>query len=114
MTPEDNCETKVLERIYFGTDTPDGPVSEKDWQAFLKTFITRKFPNGLTVFKGSGQWLGNNQVIVKEPSYVVELIHEDRLLERESIEFIIENYKTQFKQEAVLDTRSNIEACLKR
>ena len=43
--------------LLFGTGKKDGSeVSEAEWQDFLATVITPKFPDGLTVLSGYGQW----------------------------------------------------------
>ena len=44
-------------RIFFGVDGDAGTVSETQWMQFLATEVTPRFPAGLTVFDGTGQWL---------------------------------------------------------
>src|SRR5690606_41197674 len=43
--------------LYFGTQRPGGaPVTEAEWAAFLDEKVTPRFPDGLTVLTGNGQW----------------------------------------------------------
>ena len=36
--------------LYFGLARPKGSVSELEWQIFLRDEVTRRFPDGLTVW----------------------------------------------------------------
>jgi hypothetical protein len=106
------CNKMTEERLYFGAESPQGRITTSDWQDFLKNVVTPKFPSGLTVIEAQGQWLGNNGVIVKEPSMIVEIIHHNSYAERKAIDEIVRVYKERFQQEAVLDTISGVQACL--
>ncbi len=48
--------------------------------------------------------------IVREPSNVLELVHEDDAASETAVRAIIDTYKTQFQQEAVLRIRA--ESCV--
>jgi Protein of unknown function (DUF3574) len=43
--------------LYFGLARPTGRVSEGQWQAFLRTKVTPRFPDGLTAWEADGQGL---------------------------------------------------------
>jgi hypothetical protein len=45
-------------RLYFGIGTTDAPDKSRDaeWQAFLDTEVTPRFPAGLSVLDVYGQW----------------------------------------------------------
>src|SRR6186713_1316477 len=43
--------------LYFGLSKQKGSVSELEWQMFLRDEVTRRFPEGLTVWQAEGQWL---------------------------------------------------------
>ena len=98
------------ESIYFGTGKKDGYVTSSEWSAFLDKTVTPKFPDGLTVTEASGQWKGNDGMIVKEPSYVLTIIHDDSKANSDAIVKIMDTYKTQFQQESVLRVTSK--ACV--
>ena len=65
---------RVVLRLYFGTASPQGQVSPADFEAFLDTAVTPRFPAGLTVYSADGQWRGADGKLVKEKSKVVEII----------------------------------------
>ena len=94
--------------LYFGTATPDGTVSAAEWDAFLRDTVTPRFPEGLTVFSGAGQWRGADGVIVREASYVLELGHGGGASVERDIAAIIAEYKSRFRQEAVMRASSPV------
>src|SRR5258705_3603538 len=61
--------------LLFGASRQDGlAVGEVEWQAFLDAEVTPRFPNGLTVLTGYGQWQSGNR-IGKEGSRLVLIWH---------------------------------------
>ena len=46
---------RIRTTLYFGLSRPKGSVSELDWQIFLRDEVTRRFPDGLTVWQAEGQ-----------------------------------------------------------
>ena len=43
--------------LYFGTTKADGTAyTEEEWMTFLANEVTPRFPDGLTVLTGVGQW----------------------------------------------------------
>ncbi len=105
------CSSQVLERLYLGSETPDGPVSDADWQEFLQKVVTTRFPAGLTVLEGHGQWLGADKKLVQEKSRIVEIIHEDDPIMDEAVEEVAAAYKERFQQEAVLVLKQKVDGC---
>ncbi|MBD2537162.1 DUF3574 domain-containing protein, partial [Nostoc flagelliforme FACHB-838] len=77
-------------------------VSESEFQTFVDSVITPRFPNGLTIFDASGQFQDSTGIIIEEPSKVISFIFEDTLDNETSINQIIEAYLQQFSQESVL------------
>jgi hypothetical protein len=53
-------------------------VSEAEWRAFLDDEVTPRFPHGLTVLNGAGQWQGEDDEIVQEQSKLVILLFRGR------------------------------------
>lgn len=98
--------------LYFGSAKPDGSVvTEEEFRQFLDQEITPRFPDGLTLFVGLGQFRGSNGVIVQERSMLVILLYPLPTKEsNEKIEQIREKYKTSFQQESVLrvDSRGRV------
>jgi len=91
--------------LYFGMDKPDGgKVSDEDWDKFLETEVTPRFPDGFTVLAGLGQYRDNSGKIVKEKSRVLILLYpkKARRENHEKIEQIRAAYIKLFQQESVL------------
>ena len=42
--------------LFFGTARPDGVVTDEEFNEFLDRIITPRFPDGLTLLKGDGQF----------------------------------------------------------
>lgn len=96
----------VADSLYFGTGTPSGHVTKRDWQRFLATVITPRFPKGVTSWIAAGQWQNRDGSLAREQSHVVLLIHDDSTEAERAISEIISIYKERFRQEAVLRVRS--------
>jgi hypothetical protein len=100
------ADRQVRDLLYFGSATPDGSVSAADWDAFLRDTVTPRFPDGLTVHAANGQWRGADGRIVREPSWVLELVHVDDARSEDAVDAIAEAYKSRFRQEAVMRVSS--------
>jgi hypothetical protein len=89
--------------LYFGLARPEGTaVSEQEWQAFLDETITPRFPDGLTILDGVGQWRGADGKISHERSKILVILHPiDQELTRKLDEIRIA-YKQKFNQESVI------------
>lgn len=96
--------------LFFGTDRVGmSPVSDPEWQQFVDTTITPRFPDGLTMFPASGQYLQGMMVgLIKEGSKVVVLLHDGSAGPSDTIEQIRTLYKAQFRQESVLRIDSGV------
>ena len=92
--------------LYCGTARAGGaiPVSEAQFLAFLDEQITPRFPDGLTLLKGDGQFKNSLGEIIKEDSFVLILFYSLDGFRDSSrrINEIRELYKEQFQQESVL------------
>ena len=91
--------------LYFGMDKPKGgEVTEEDWNKFLEAEVTPRFPDGLTVLEGYGQFKDSLGKIERENSRVLILLYtkKNRRAVNQKIEEIRNAYKKQFEQESVL------------
>jgi|HubBroStandDraft_4_1064222.scaffolds.fasta_scaffold704890_1 hypothetical protein len=89
--------------LLFGLGKPDGStVSEAEWQAFLATEITPRFPDGLTVLSAFGQWKGPSGVIAKESSRLLVVWYKRTSNTDANIESIRQAYKVRFGQASVM------------
>src|SRR5262245_21839447 len=74
--------------LFFGSAKPDGSVVTPDeFQRFLDAEITPRFPDGLTLLTGLGQFRGSNGQIARERSMLLILLYPKQD-ERESSEKI--------------------------
>jgi hypothetical protein len=79
-----------------------GEVSEEEWRTFLQAEVTPRFPDGLTVLAGYGQWRGRSGEVGREPSRVLVIWHRRGAGGEADVEAIRQAYKTQFGQESVM------------
>lgn len=103
---KDGDHLAIHDSLYFGTAKPDGVVSSEDWARFLESTVTPRFPQGLTSSRTSGQWRSADGEIVREDSHVLQLLHPDDAPTEKAIREVVDTYKTQFQQEAVMRIRS--------
>jgi Protein of unknown function (DUF3574) len=91
--------------LFFGTEKPDGSaVTDEEFRAFLDSQITPRFPDGLTLLKGDGQFRNSEGLIIKEESFVLILLYPVETFRDSSkrIESIRRCYLKTFQQESVL------------
>ena len=95
--------------LYFGTGRPDGSVvSDAEFQQFVDLQVTPRFPDGLTLLSGYGQFKNSVGVITKERSLVLILFYPPQMRDASKlIQEIREIYKAMFQQESVLRADSN-------
>jgi hypothetical protein len=75
-------------------------VTERRWSDFLAREVTPRFPDGLTVIDGAGQWRGKRG-LVRERSKLVLIVMPDDDAAREKIAAIVAGYKRRFRQDSV-------------
>jgi hypothetical protein len=97
-----------VERLYFGRNIGDtAVVSDSAWSGFVRTVLTPAFPEGATVWDAAGQWRAPNGSLVREPSYVVELVHLVTPDAEARVQRVVSDYKRLFAQESVLRLVTN-------
>ena len=100
---------EVVDRLFLGRDTPGGGrVSDEEWARFVAEVVTPRFPNGLTLWRAEGQWLGDDGSMAREPVMVLEIVHDGGAPPGAdaAIRAIAGEYKRRFRQEAVLHVRA--------
>jgi len=103
-------EQQQMDTLYFGTQKPDGSaaVTDTEWQRFLAEEITARFPSGLTTWEASGQWRDEHNVIERERTHIVQVVHPRSGDVEGRIAAIVALYKKRFAQEAVFRVRSDV------
>lgn len=97
-------EVWVRTELFFGSDRPDGSVvTEAEFRQFINEQITPRFPDGLTLLVGTGQFRGSTGVIVQERSMLLILLYPLQMRNgNRKIEEIREAYRRIFHQESVM------------
>lgn len=97
-------ETWVRTELFFGTDKPGPDVTDYQFNRFVDDTVTPRFPDGLTVLAGNGQWKGENGKVIKERSKVVVILYpvDGADASSKKIEEIRDAYEKKFQQESVL------------
>ena len=109
----DGLEPFVEFNFYFGLEKGDGSeVSEAEWRAFLAEEVTPRFPDGLTVFDASGQWLDTEaDRLYREGTKVLNVLVPVESAEeaKRALDEIADDYVERFDQQVVFKTSR--EAC---
>jgi hypothetical protein len=89
-------------QLFFGQNATPANVSEADFLKFVDEELTPRFPDGLTVLDGGGQWRSPEDKLIREASKVVLIVlpqHGDAI---GRIEAARAAYKARFHQDSVL------------
>lgn len=99
----DGAEEWSRYQLFLGRSTPSGEVvDDSAWSAFLRDTVTPRFPDGLTVIDGYGQWRDAEGEVHGERSTVLVILvppDEDATIR---IDEISHEYEQRFMQESVL------------
>ena len=109
MTCPEGWDRVAEYRLYFFFGRSDATgnsmaVSGEAWAQFLADTVTPRFPDGLTVTDGAGQWRSESGEISREQSKILTLLvwPDDAALQR--LNEIAAEYERRFDQESVLLT----------
>src|ERR1051325_10660695 len=92
-----------VERLYFGRNIGDtAMVSDTAWTRFTRDVLTPAFPEGATIWDAAGQWRDPSGVMVRERSFVVELVHLVTPDVESRVRRVIDAYKQRFAQQSAL------------
>ncbi|MER6531821.1 DUF3574 domain-containing protein [Streptomyces sp. NPDC001508] len=103
--PAAHRDAYIETTLYFGTERPGGgnAVTEAEFQRFLDTEVTPRFPDGLTVDEGRGQYRDRYGVIERERSYRVVVLYPAGAAPAAGarLDSIRDRYERVFGQESV-------------
>lgn len=90
-------------QLFMGRSGPGGEiVDEEDWETFLADTVTPRFPDGLTVLDGKGQWRGSDGQVKQERSKLLVILAQPGDDKMRLIDEVSDEYKRRFSQESVL------------
>ena len=90
-------------QLFFGRNIAGAPgVSEADFRKFVDEVLTPRFPDGLTVLDGGGQWRGEENRMIREASKVVMIVLPKGRDVTSRLEAARSAYKSRFHQDSVL------------
>lgn len=90
-------------RLFFGQTTTGRPwLSTVNFQKFVDEEITPRFPDGLTVMEGGGEWRGSENQLIREAAKVVVIVLPRRGDAERRIEAVRAAYKARFQQDSGL------------
>ncbi len=92
-------------RLYFGRSSAGVEVvSDEAWAAFLADTVTPRFPDGLTVVDGAGQWRDSAGVVQRERTKMLIILTSPGEEGMRLTDEIAQEYESRFSQETVLRT----------
>jgi Protein of unknown function (DUF3574) len=99
------AESFARTELFFGLSRPGGVITDEDFKAFVDASVTPRFPDGLTLLSGVGQFREASGTIIVEGSKLLILLYprHDPQASRK-IEAIRSDYRYQFQQQSVLRT----------
>ena len=90
-------------QLFFGREVAGKPaVSEAAFRRFMDEEVTPRFPDGLTVLDGGGQWKGPQNRLIRESSKLVLIVLPRRGDSMARLEAVRTAYKARFQQDSVL------------
>ena len=97
--------------LMFGMSRKGGrTISDQEWRVFLAEEVTPRFPDGLTILQGYGQWRTTAGRITREPMRLLLIVFEPAADSEARIEAIRAAFKHRFQQDSVL--RVDGQACV--
>ena len=97
------AQTFARTDLFFGRTRPGGVVTEAQFRSFVDEQVTPRFPDGLTLLTGIGQFRDSSGATAIEGANVLILLypHGDARADRQ-IDAIRADYRQRFEQQSVL------------
>ncbi|HYO78719.1 MAG TPA: DUF3574 domain-containing protein [Thermoanaerobaculia bacterium] len=88
----------VADRLYCGMSVSDGSVvTEAQVETFISEVVEPRFPDGFTIWRARGAWLG-----AREETVIIEIAHGGDAAASQRVAEIGAEYVRRFRQAAVL------------
>ena len=90
-------------QLFFGRNIGGKPgVSDAAFGKFVDEELTPRFPDGLTILDGGGQWRGPENKLIRESAKVVLIVLPKARDSAVRIAAVRDAYKARFNQDSVL------------
>lgn len=86
----------------FLSAKPPAKISDNDIRKFVDTEVTPRFPDGVTVVDGGGQWRGDENRMIREAAKVVMIVLPENGDPVAKVEQVRTAYRARFKQDSVV------------
>lgn len=101
----------IRTELYLGLSSPKGDVTDREFQSFLDTSVTPRFPDGYTVIPAEGRWRDpRSERTAREPSRVLVIVRGRTDAEEAKVELIRRDYRDRFDQQSVLRVDQRVTA----
>jgi Protein of unknown function (DUF3574) len=98
-----NGDIFMRTELFFGLSRLGAPeISDQEFQNFVDGQVTPRFPDGLTLLTGKGQFRNAAGLIVQEGSKLLILLYPFSKQSSAAVDEIRTEYKNTFQQESVL------------
>lgn len=91
-----------LQTAQFFLGAKAATPNDRDISRFVDQEVTPRFPDGVTVVDGGGQWKGSENRMIREASKVVLIVLPTTADGPTRVEAVRTAYRTRFKQEPVV------------
>lgn len=96
-------------QLFLGGPFGAAAVGEADIRRFVDQEVTPRFPDGVTILEGGGQWRGAENRLIREARKVVLIVLPAKRDGQERLAAVRAAHRARFQQEAVVVTQ---EACV--
>lgn len=94
-------------QLFLGQKAGGPQVGPGDLARFIDQEVTPRFPDGVTVLDGGGQWQGSENQLIREAVKVVMIVLPPASDAKRRVDQVREAYKTRFQQDSVLVTQAS-------
>lgn len=105
IAPKSACpagQAQLRTAQLFLSAKPPVRISDSDIRKFVDAEVTPRFPDGVTVVDGGGQWRGDENRLIREAAKVVMIVLPERGDPARRVEAVRSAYRTKFHQDSVV------------
>lgn len=103
--PKAGCpagQSQMRTAQFFLGAKPPAKLNDRDLRRFVDREVTPRFPDGVTVLEGGGQWKGSDNRLMREAAKMVLIVMPDSGDGHARVEAVRTAYRAQFKHDPVV------------